>query len=99
MVHPLYPFLCEESFQRQITAPELVRILVTDKAFAALYYAILAIGCQHNEGGSFEAGVGEAWSYFERSISYFQDVVFFRGSLTAVQVFIPNTLSKPIPRH
>jgi len=60
--------------------------LASDKAFAALYYAVVAIGCQNNEGGTFEAGTGEAWSYFERSVSYFQELVFLRGSLTAIQV-------------
>lgn len=89
MVHPVYPFLCPTTFQRQANSPDLLHFLETDKTFAALFYAVLAIGCQHNEGGSYDAGVGEAWSYFERSLSYFQDLIFFRGSLTAVQVYFP----------
>jgi hypothetical protein len=64
-------------------------LIATDKTFAALYYAVVAIGCQHNEGGSFEAGIGDSWSYFERSLSYFQDLIFARGSLMAVQVYLP----------
>lgn len=90
MVHPLYPFLCATTFQRQATSPDLLHFLATDKTFAALFYAVVAIGCQYNDGGSYEAGVGEAWSYFERSLSYFQDLIFFRGSLTAVQVYCPK---------
>jgi hypothetical protein len=86
MVHPLYPFLCAETFQRQAAAPALLHVLATDRAWAALYYAVVAIGCQYNDGGSFEAGVGEAWTYFERSLSCFQEMILCRGSLTAVQV-------------
>ena len=86
MVHPMYPFLDPESFKQQTSSPDLSRLISTNKGFAALYYAVVAIGSQHNDGGSFEAGVGEAWSYFERALSYFQDLIFFRGSLTTVQV-------------
>ncbi|KAJ5960261.1 uncharacterized protein N7479_007411 [Penicillium vulpinum] len=88
MVHPVYPFLCATTFQCQATSPDLLHFLATDKTFAALFYAVLAIGCQYNDGGSYEAGVGEAWSYFERSLSYFQDLIFFRGSLMAVQALM-----------
>ncbi|KAJ5600449.1 hypothetical protein N7450_001516 [Penicillium hetheringtonii] len=64
-VHPIYPFLDPQEFRNQISAPGLLHSLASDKAFAALYYAVVAIGCQNNEGGTFEAGTGEAWSYFE----------------------------------
>lgn len=91
MVHPIYPFLCAEAFQHQASGKNLLNLLATDRAWAALYYAVVAIGCQYNEGGSFEAGIGEAWTYFERSLSHFQDILFCRGSLTAVQVcFYPS---------
>lgn len=86
MIHPIYPFLCPETTRRQMSMPGLLPSLAGDKAFAALYYAVVAVGCQHSEGGTFEAGTGEAWSYFERSLSYFQNIVFLRGSLTAIQV-------------
>ncbi|KAJ5627383.1 hypothetical protein N7528_004810 [Penicillium herquei] len=99
MVHPMYPFLDPESFKQQTTSPDLSRLISTNKGFAALYYAVIAIGSQHNDGGSFEAGVGEAWSYFERALSYFQDLIFFRGSLTTVQiqVFQDSNISCAIP--
>ncbi|KAJ5701888.1 hypothetical protein N7488_009436 [Penicillium malachiteum] len=88
MVHPMYPFLDPRSFKQQTISPDLSRLISTNKGFAALYYAVVAIGSQHNDGGSFEAGVGEAWSYFERALSYFQDLIFFRGSLTTVQALM-----------
>ncbi|KAJ5663312.1 hypothetical protein N7507_004043 [Penicillium longicatenatum] len=97
MVHPLYPFLCAETFQRQASAPNLLNLLATDRAWAALYYAVVAIGCQYNEGGSFEAGVGEAWTYFERSLSHFQDIIFCRGSLTAVQALMAMAIFSSTP--
>ncbi|KAL7660455.1 hypothetical protein ACMYSQ_003332 [Aspergillus niger] len=87
-VHPIYPFLCPNTFRARATSQELVQSLGTDKVWAALFYAILAIGCQNNEGGSYDTGVGEAWSYFERSLSCFQDLLFGRGSLTAVQALL-----------
>lgn len=86
MVHPIYPFLCAETFQQQASSQNLLNVLATDRAWAALYYAVVAIGCQYNDGGSFEAGIGEAWTYFDRSLSHFQDILLCRGSLTAVQV-------------
>ncbi|KAJ5242064.1 fungal-specific transcription factor [Penicillium citrinum] len=64
-VHPIYPFLDPQEFRNQISASGLLHSLASDKAFAALYYAVVAIGCQNNDGGTFEAGTGEAWSYFE----------------------------------
>ncbi|KAI2860831.1 transcriptional regulator family: Fungal Specific TF [Aspergillus niger] len=87
-VHPIYPFLCPNTFRERAASQELVQSLGTDKVWAALFYAILAIGCQNNEGGSYDTGVGEAWSYFERSLSCFQDLLFGRGSLTAVQALL-----------
>ncbi|PWY86649.1 fungal-specific transcription factor [Aspergillus heteromorphus CBS 117.55] len=87
-VHPLYPFLSPDAFRQRAAVPDLAQSLAADKSWAALFYAVLAIGCQNNEGGSFEAGIGEAWSYFERSLSYFQALLFGRGSLTAVQAFM-----------
>ncbi|CAK41755.1 fungal specific transcription factor domain-containing protein [Aspergillus niger CBS 101883] len=92
-VHPIYPFLCPNTFRARATSQELVQSLGTDKVWAALFYAILAIGCQNNEGGSYDTGVGEAWSYFERSLSCFQDLLFGRGSLTAVQAVFSSTVS------
>ncbi|GKZ26322.1 hypothetical protein AbraIFM66951_002246 [Aspergillus brasiliensis] len=93
MVHPIYPFLCPDTFRARAASQDLVQSLETDKSWAALFYAIVAIGCQNNEGGSFDAGVGEAWSYFEQSLSCFQDLFFGRGSLTAVQAIFSSTVS------
>ncbi|GFN20901.1 transcription factor [Aspergillus tubingensis] len=87
-IHPIYPFLCPDTFRARVASQDLVQSLGTDKVWAALFYAIVAIGCQNNEGGSFDTGVGEAWSYFERSLSCFQDLLFGRGSLTAVQALL-----------
>ncbi|PYH76912.1 hypothetical protein BO82DRAFT_193819 [Aspergillus uvarum CBS 121591] len=87
-VHPVYPFLSPDTFRQKATAEDLPHLLAADRAWAALFYAIVAIGCQNNEGGSFEVGVGEAWQYFERSLSYFPDLVFGRGSLTGVQALM-----------
>ncbi|KAJ5903501.1 hypothetical protein N7504_005884 [Penicillium tannophilum] len=92
MVHPIYPFLCAETFQQQASSQNLLNVLATDRAWAALYYAVVAIGCQYNDGGSFEAGIGEAWTYFDRSLSHFQDILLCRGSLTAVQALMAMSI-------
>ncbi|KAE8376598.1 hypothetical protein BDV26DRAFT_265197 [Aspergillus bertholletiae] len=87
-VHPLYPYLSPDTFRQKAAAGDLPHLLTTDPSWAALFYAVVAIGCQNNDGGSFEIGVGEAWSYFERSLSYFPDLLLGRGSLTAVQALM-----------
>ncbi|KAF7587764.1 hypothetical protein BBP40_006724 [Aspergillus hancockii] len=84
-VHPLFPFLCPQMFKQKASAPDLSQGLAMDKTWAGLYYAVVAIGCQYGDGGSFEAGQGEAWSYFEKSVSFYQDIVLSKACLISVQ--------------
>ncbi|KAF4972584.1 hypothetical protein FSARC_857 [Fusarium sarcochroum] len=63
-VHPLFPHLDRESFDTTITTGNLTNILNNDPAFSALYHAVLALGCLHDGGGSFEPGKGRAWELF-----------------------------------
>lgn len=85
-VHPVYPFLDQEAFERKVFGQVSSQSLVADKVWSALYHTILAIGCHYNDGGSFDPGNGQAWGLFEVALSYFQDVVMTKGSLMAVQV-------------
>ncbi|OAA59859.1 fungal specific transcription factor domain containing protein [Niveomyces insectorum RCEF 264] len=61
--HPLYPFLDRAAFEARARPiltgghsiahpPRLARSLARSKAWASLYYAVLAIGCLHTEGGT-----------------------------------------------
>jgi hypothetical protein len=85
-VHPIYPFLDRQAFEKK--AFELPPHSPTNvhEAWSALYYTVLAIGCQYHEGGSFDPGSGTAWKLFEFALSYFPDIIMRKGSLTAVQV-------------
>jgi len=85
-VHPVYPFLDQEAFERKVFGEVLSQSLATDKVWSALYHTVLAIGCQYNDGGSFDPGNGQAWNLFEIALSHFQDIVMTRSSLMAVQV-------------
>ncbi|RHZ57996.1 uncharacterized protein CDV56_105302 [Aspergillus thermomutatus] len=96
-VHPLCPFLCPGSFKRSVEALDLERNLATDKPWAALYYAVVAIGCQYNDGGSFEPGQGEAWFYFAKSTSFYQDIILSKACLTSVQMLQDCFVSCPVP--
>ncbi|KKA16524.1 Fungal specific transcription factor [Rasamsonia emersonii CBS 393.64] len=88
-VHPVYPFLDRASFEQKVFGQAFSPSSVTDPAWSALYHAVLAIGCQYNDGGSFDPGNGQAWSLFEIALSHFQDILMTKGSLTAVQVCPP----------
>lgn len=86
-MHPIYPFLDRQAFEKKAfeSSPQLSTNL--NEAWHALYYTVLAIGCQYHEGGSFDPGSGTAWKLFEFALSYFPDIIIIRkGSLMAVQV-------------
>lgn len=85
-VHPFYPFLCRDDFEKRASAPSLAQSLDQDKPWACLYYAVLAVGSQNLGGGSYEPRNGPSWAYFERSKSLLRDIIFLRGSLTSIQV-------------
>ncbi|KAL4942604.1 fungal-specific transcription factor domain-containing protein [Aspergillus oleicola] len=88
LVHPFYPFLRREEFEKRALVSTRVQDLAADKAWACLYYAVLAVGCQNKGGGSYEARSGTSWAYFERSMSYSKDLAFSKGSLTMIQALM-----------
>ncbi|PSS23173.1 hypothetical protein M430DRAFT_135842 [Amorphotheca resinae ATCC 22711] len=85
-VHPIYPFLDQEAFQTRASSLQHSQV-PTDKAWPALYHAVLALGCQYHDGGSFEPWRGEAWRYFEVSLSLAPDLLIIKPSLMTVQAF------------
>ncbi|KAH8695318.1 fungal-specific transcription factor domain-containing protein [Talaromyces proteolyticus] len=84
-VHPIYPFLERQSFEKRAFEPMSQSSVTVDEVWSALYHTVLAIGCQYNDGGSFDPGCGQAWKLFEVALSYFPDIVMMKGSLMAVQ--------------
>ena len=85
-VHPLYPFLDRVDFTRKSTSTSLFHVISSDPVFSALYHAVLALGCQYLEEGSFEPGKGKAWDLFQISLGNLADIIAPRGSITNLQV-------------
>ncbi|KAE8375731.1 fungal-specific transcription factor domain-containing protein [Aspergillus bertholletiae] len=96
-IHPLYPFLDRQSFEETAFSTTLAQTLETAPAFSALYHAVLALGCQYHDGGSFDPGKGKAWKFFQMSLGLMADILVPRESLltlqalTAMAIFAMNT--------
>ncbi|KAJ3538985.1 hypothetical protein NM208_g5672 [Fusarium decemcellulare] len=68
-VHPLFPHLDRESFESTVSSPNLHDVLTDDPCFSCLYHSVLALGCLHDGGGSFEPGKGKAWELFSVALA------------------------------
>ncbi|KAB8264315.1 fungal-specific transcription factor domain-containing protein [Aspergillus pseudonomiae] len=96
-IHPMYPFLDRQSFEETAFSTNLAQTLETTPAFSALYHAVLALGCQYHDGGSFDPGKGKAWKFFQMSLGLMADILVPRESLlnlqalTAMSIFAMNT--------
>lgn len=75
-----------QSFEAKVCNPQLPQLLSTSAPFSALYHTVLALGCQYQEGGTFDPGQGKAWKLFQISLGLFPDVLVPRESLINVQV-------------
>jgi hypothetical protein len=85
-VHPLHPFLDRQQFQDQVSSPGLDQLLIDNPAFSALYHAVMALGSQYCQEGSFEPGVGKAWELFQVSLGHMADLIAPRESFESLQV-------------
>ncbi|RAQ57073.1 hypothetical protein COH20_009313 [Aspergillus flavus] len=96
-IHPMYPFLDRQSFEETAFSATLAQTLEGTPAFSALYHAVLALGCQYHDGGSFDPGKGKAWKFFQMSLGLMVDILVPRESLlslqalTAMSIFAMNT--------
>ncbi|CAH0021153.1 unnamed protein product [Clonostachys rhizophaga] len=101
-LHPLYPFLDREEFEIKIAVPNLTEVLAINPQFSALYHAILALGSQFLQGGTFEPGKGKSWELFQVSLGHMGDVLLPRESiehvqaLTAMSIYAMNTCGLPV---
>ncbi|KAJ4142067.1 hypothetical protein NW754_014858 [Fusarium falciforme] len=84
-VHPLFPHLDRASFESKISSPNLPTILAEEPAFSALYHLVLALGCLHSGGGSFEPGKGKAWKLFSVALPLIPDLEKSNDPLVALQ--------------
>jgi hypothetical protein len=85
-IHPMYPFLDRQSFEEAAFDTGLSRTLESNAAFSALYHAVLALGCQYRDGGTFDPGKGKAWRFFQVSLGLMADILVPRESLLNLQV-------------
>ncbi|PLB49949.1 hypothetical protein P170DRAFT_445370 [Aspergillus steynii IBT 23096] len=92
-VHPVYPFLDRAVFEQRISLPEMAEDLAADKHWTALYYTVLALGCQYHGGGAFEPRKGEAWKFYQMALSLFPDIIISKKSLVSVQAIFALNLS------
>ncbi|KAJ5354050.1 hypothetical protein N7541_006614 [Penicillium brevicompactum] len=88
IVHPVFPFLDRSDFEERINDAQLSQNLKTDSAFCALFYAVMALGCQYHGRGTFQPGVGEAWKFFQTSFSCVSGIITSHASLPNLQALI-----------
>lgn len=85
-IHPLHPFLDRHEFESRAFAPTLQADLANGVSWTALYYTVLALGCEFDGGGSFAPGDGEAWSLFKVALDLYPRVLLLNTDLLEVQV-------------
>lgn len=85
-LQPVYPFLDQHDFKSKALGPNVRELLSASPAFSALYYTVLALGCQYHEGGTWEPGKGKAWKLFQVALGLIADVLLPRTQLTGLQV-------------
>lgn len=83
--HPLHPFLERKAFEDAASSPTLSHELSHNKAWLALYHAVLALGCRISGGGSFEPGKGKSWRLFATSLAVLPDMLTLVDSITVLQ--------------
>ncbi|KAE8317205.1 hypothetical protein BDV41DRAFT_573301 [Aspergillus transmontanensis] len=84
-IHPLHPFLDRPEFESRAFAPTLQADLANGVSWTALYYTVLALGCEFDGGGSFAPGDGEAWSLFKVALDLYPRVLLLNTDLLEVQ--------------
>lgn len=87
-IHPIYPFLDRQHFDALASSSlsqEVDGGLRNNRAWLVLYHCVLALGCQHDGGGSFEPATGLAWRLFSTALAQYPDLLMMPDSLTTVQ--------------
>ena len=85
-LHPVYPFLDEEEFNSHAFGFLVPEMPQSCKAFSALYHAVLALGSQYHQAGSFEPASGRAWNIFRVALGHLPEILAPPYSLVHLQV-------------
>ncbi|KFY09158.1 hypothetical protein V491_08377 [Pseudogymnoascus sp. VKM F-3775] len=92
-IHPVYPFLVQQSFEDKAFHPDLSQFLEDSLPFSTLYHTILALGCQYRGGGSFEPKSGTAWKLYEVALGSLSEILVLKESLLSVQAIFAQDSS------
>lgn len=90
--HPLYPFLDRKAFEDALLAPTFSQELQHNKAWLALYNAVLALGCSLSGEGGYQPGRGKSWGLFSTSLSVFPDLLSLPDSILVLQALTAMSL-------
>src|ERR1700733_5565479 len=85
-IFPLYPFLDRHVFESTSMSAGLEQRLLSDHAWAALYYTVLSLGMSYERAGSFAPFEGPSWTIFRRAMGLFPYLLIARPSLCTLQV-------------
>lgn len=85
-VHPAYPFLDRGEFTSRALSHDAASKTLEEATFSALYHAVLALGSQYVDGGTFQPGQGTTWNLFQTALGYVADVIVPKESLENLQV-------------
>ncbi|KKZ67842.1 hypothetical protein EMCG_06502 [[Emmonsia] crescens] len=95
-LHPLYPFLDRQEFASHVLELRSQDTKDTSKALSALYHAVLTLGNQYHNSGSFLPGSGKSWDLFQICLGHLPDLIVPAYSLvklqalTAMSIFAMN---------
>jgi hypothetical protein len=84
-VDPIHPFLDKRKFESVALSVHLSERLASDKSWSALFYAVLALGSQYHDGGSYEPTKSGSWRFFGTALAIFPDLLISRTTLNTVQ--------------
>ncbi|KAJ5820638.1 hypothetical protein N7474_006229 [Penicillium riverlandense] len=87
-VHPMYPFLDQDEFEKTASRTDLGDFLSKNVTWQALYYAILGLGSMYHNGGSFLPGEGLSWKFFQASLNLMPELLLIRRTIETAQALI-----------
>lgn len=86
-IHPIHSFLDRTQFESIARSSRLNDRLTADKSWSALFYAVLALGSQYHDGGSYQPAKTVSWRFFATALALFPDLLITKPTLVTVQAF------------
>lgn len=84
-IDPIHPFLDRQQFESIALSSQLSSKLASDRSWSALFYAVLALGSQYHDGGSYEPARSGSWRFFATALAIFPDLLISKTTLNTVQ--------------